>query len=167
MSSIYMRWLMFSCGLFLFLLLSLLLSLGSFSTPSLAGVSHWILSNSKSPQVTRILPRILVDLNDALVWMVFSRTLIYKSSSPCTNPLVTVPGAPITIDITITFIFHSFFNSQARSKYLSFFSISFSFTLWSIGIVKSTIRHVLFFLLVITRSGRLAEIRWSVCISKS
>ena len=50
---------------------------------------------------------------------------------------------------------------------LSFFSLSFNFTLWSPGTAKSTILQVLFFLLIIIRSGRLAEIRWSVCISKS
>ena len=38
------------------------------------------------------------------------------------NPLVTVPKAPITIGIIGTFIFHSSFNSLARSRYLSFFS---------------------------------------------
>ena len=56
-----------------------------------------------------------------------------KSSSPFSNPLVTVPKAPMTIGIIITFMFHRFFNSLARSRYLSFFSHSFSFILWSAG----------------------------------
>ena len=64
-------------------------------------------------------------------WMVFTRPLISKSSNPRINSLVTVPRAPIKIGITITFMFHSFFNSQTRSLYLSFFSFSFDFTLWS------------------------------------
>ena len=64
-------------------------------------------------------------------------------------------------------MFHSFFNSLARSRYLSLFSYTFSFILWSTGTVKSTILQVLFFLLIIIRSGLLAEIRWSVCMSKS
>ena len=38
-----------------------------------------------------------------------------------------------------------FFNSLARSKYLSFFSHSFNFTLWSVGTAKSTIPRALFF----------------------
>ena len=42
-------------------------------------------------------------------------------------------------------MFHSFFSSLARSKYLSPFSFSFIFTLWSAGTAKSTIRRVLFF----------------------
>ena len=66
-------------------------------------------------------------------------------------------------------MFHSFFNSLARSRYLSFFLHSFSFILWSSGTAKSNILQVLIFLLllVIIRSGLLAEIRWSVRMSKS
>ena len=41
--------------------------------------------------------------------MVPIRPLISKPSSPCTNSLVTVPCAPITIGVTVNFIFHSFF----------------------------------------------------------
>ena len=100
-----------------------------------------------------------------------STSLISKSCSPCINTLVIVPSAPITIDITVSFMFHSFFNSLARSKYLSLSSIPFNFNLWSAGTVMSTIRQVhfllLLFLLIITRSSRLAENSWSVCISKS
>ena len=64
-------------------------------------------------------------------------------------------------------MFPSFFNSLTRSRYSSFFSLSLDFAQCSVGTAKSTIRQVLFFLLIITRSGRLADIRWSVCISKS
>ena len=101
--------------------------------------------------------------------MVSTRPPTSKSSSPLSNPLVTVPNAPITIGIIVTCMFHSFFNSQARSRYLSFFSESFSFILWSAGTAKSTILQVLFFffLLIIIKSGLLAEIRWSVCMPKS
>ena len=62
-----------------------------------------------------------------------------------------------------------FLNSLARSRYLSFFSHSFSFILGSSGTAKSTILQILsyFLLLIIIRSGLLAEIRWSVYISKS
>ena len=78
-----------------------------------------------------------------------------------------MPKAPITIGKIITFMFHSFFNSLGRSRYLSLFSHSFSFILWSPGTAKSTILQILFFLLIIIRSGLRAEIRWSVCISMS
>ena len=59
-----------------------------------------------------------------------------------------VPSAPITIDITVTFMLHSFFSSLAKSKYLSLFSLSFSFTLWLAGTAKSAIRQFLFFFFV-------------------
>ena len=129
-------------------------------------VFHWSLSDSKSPQVSRTLLSILAVLNNVVVWMVSTRPPTSKSSSPFSNPLVTVPNAPITIGIIVICMFHSFLKSLARSRYLSF-SHSFSFILWSAGTVKSTILQVVFFLLIIIRSGLLAEIRWSVCMSKS
>ena len=98
--------------------------------------------------------------------MVSTRPPTSKSSSLFSNPLVTVPKAPITIGIIVTFMFHSFLNSLARSRYLSFFSFSFTFILWSAGTTKLTILQVLFFLLIIM-SGLLAEIWWSICMSKS
>ena len=42
-------------------------------------------------------------------------------------------------------MFHSFFNSLARSRYISFFSLSFSIILWLAGTAKSTIFQVLYF----------------------
>ena len=90
-------------------------------------VFHWSLSDSKSPQVSRTLLSILAVLNNVVLWLVSIRPPTSKSSSSFNNPLVTVPKAPITIGIIVTCIFHSFFNSLARSRYLSFFSHSFSF----------------------------------------
>ena len=128
---------------------------------------HRSLNDSKSLQVSRTLLSILANLINALVWMVSTLPLISTSSSPGTNPFVTVPSLPITVGITVTFMFRSFLNSLERSSYLSFFSFSLNFTLWSAGTAKCTIRQVILFLLIITRLGRLAEIRWSVFISKS
>ena len=72
------------------------------------------------------------------------------------------------IGIIVTFMFRNFFNSLARLKYLCFFSHSFNFIQLSARTAKSTILQVLFFfLLIITKPGLLAEIRWSVCMSKS
>ena len=68
----------------------------------------------------------------------------------------------MTIDTIVTFMFHSFFTSLARSRYLSFFALSLWFILWSAGTSNS-----LFYLLIIIRSGLLAGIRWSVCMLKS
>ena len=111
-------------------------------------VFHWSLSDSKSPKISRTLLNVLDDLNNAVAWRVSTRPLISKSSSPFINPLVTVPRPPIIIGINVTFMFHSlfvFFSFLARSRYLSFFSLSFNFTLWSAGTAKSTILQVLFF----------------------
>ena len=126
-----------------------------------------------SLRVFHISVSILAVLNSAVVWMVCTHPPTSKSFSPFNNPLVTVLKAPITIGIFITFMFHSFFYSLAKSRYLSFFSHSFSFILWSDGTAKSTILQILFlifsfffFLFIIIRSGLLAEIRWSVCMSK-
>ena len=107
-------------------------------------VFYWSLSDSKSPQVSRTFLIILVVLNNVVVYMVSTRPPTSKSSSPFNNPLVTVPKAPITIGIIVIFMFHSFFNSLARSRYLSFFSLSFRFILWSAGTAKSSILQVLF-----------------------
>ena len=104
---------------------------------------YWSLSDSKSPQVSRSLLSILAFLNNAVVWMVSTRPPTSKCSSPFSNPLVTVLNAPITIGIIVTCMFHRFFNSLARSRYLSLFSHSFSFILWSAGTAKSTILQVL------------------------
>ena len=103
------------------------------------------LCDSKFPQVLRILLSILAVLNNAVVWMVSTCPPTFKSSSTFYNPLVTVPKLPITIGKIVTFIFHSFFNSLERSRYLSFFSFSFRFILWSAGTAKWTILQILFF----------------------
>ena len=81
-------------------------------------------------------------------------------------PLPIVPSAPTTISITVNFMVYRLSSSLAKSRNSSFFSPSFNFTLWSAGKAKSTIRQFLFFF-QLSRSGRLAVIRWSVCISKS
>ena len=90
-------------------------------------VFNWSLSDSKSPQVSRTLLSILAVLNNAVVWMVSTHPPTSKSSNPFDNPLVTVPKAPITIGIIVIFMFHSFFNTLVRSRYLSFFSHSVLF----------------------------------------
>ena len=46
--------------------------------------------------------------------MVSTRTLISMSSSPLNNPVVTVPKAPITIGIIVTFVFHRFFQFPSK-----------------------------------------------------
>ena len=97
---------------------------------------HWSLSDSKSPQVSRTRLRILAVPSNAVIWIVSTRPPTSKSFRPFNNPLVIVPKAPIIIGTIVTFMFHSFFNSLARSRYLSFFALSFRFILWSTGTAK-------------------------------
>ena len=85
-------------------------------------VFHWSLSDNKFPQSSSTLLSVLAVLNHAVVWMVSIRQPTSKSSSLFNNPLVIVPKAPIIIGVIVTFMFYSFFNSLAKSRYLSFFS---------------------------------------------
>ena len=74
-----------------------------------------------------------------------------------------MPKVPITIGTIVIFLFHSFFISLARSRYLSFFSLSFKFILWcAVDYFASSL-----FLLINIKSGFLAGIKRSVCILKS
>ena len=125
-------------------------------------VSPWSLSDSKSPQVSSTLLYILSDFNSAVVWMVSTCLLISKSSSSFIDLLRIVPSAPITIGITLIFMFHSFFFSSLVR--------SFCFLLILLcGMLRcqsSLFIMFFFFLLIIIKSGCLAEIKGSVCISK-
>ena len=86
---------------------------------------------------------------------------------PFSNPLVTVPNAPITIGIIVTFMFHSFsIPLQGRGTYPSFHILLVLFC-GQLGQHSPQSFKFSFLLLIITRSGLLAEIWWSVCMSKS
>ena len=129
-------------------------------------VFHWSLSDRKSPQISRTHLSILPVFNNAVVWMVSTRQPIFKYSRPFNNPLVNVPKALSTIGTIVSLIFNSFFGSQARSKYLSFFSF---FHFYSVVRRVSKVDNFAdsLFLSIIIRSGLLAKIRFSVCMSKS
>ena len=129
--------------------------------------SLWNLSNCKSPQVSKTLLSNLADLNNAVVWMVSTCLLISNFFSPCTNPILILTRAPITIGNTVILMFHSFpVPCQGRGTYLSFRFLSI--LLWESKVHNYTSSFLLLLLLlIITRSGHLAEIRWSVCMSKS
>ena len=75
---------------------------------SLLKLVYEICQDSKFPVrgviLKKVLLRIITDLSNAVVLIVSPRPDISTSSSPGTNPLVTVPRTPITI----TFMFHSF-----------------------------------------------------------
>ena len=86
-------------------------------------VFHRILSDSKSPQVSRTLLSILAALNNAVIWMVSTCPPTSKASSPFNNPSVTVPIAPITIGMIVTFMFHSFFEVFILFTFNQFYSV--------------------------------------------
>ena len=129
-------------------------------------VFHWSLSDSKSSQVSRTLLSILAVLNNADVWMVSTRPPTSKSSSPFSNPLVTVLNAPVTIGIIVTCMFHSFFQFPSEVEVLILLFTFFQFS--SMVSRDSKVDYFassLFFIII--RSGLLAEIRWSLCTLKS
>ena len=97
--------------------------------------------------------------------MVSTRVPTSKSFCPFSNPLVTVPNAPITIGIIVTSMFHSFLQSFSNPLILLFTFFQF----YSVVSRDSKVDHFAssLFLLIIIRSVFLAEIRWSVCLSKS
>ena len=103
-------------------------------------VFYWSLCDSKSHQVSRTHLSILGDVTNTVVWMVF------KSSNPCTNPLVTVPITSNTVGINVTFSFLT---------YLSFRLLSVLFC--NLPRWQRPQFGRFSFLLTITRSGRLAE----------
>ena len=133
---------------------------------------HWSLSDSKSPQVSWTLLSILAVLNNAVVWMVSTHPPTSKSSSPLSNPLVTVPNAPVTIGIIVTCMFHSFFQFPSKVEVLILLFTFFQF--YSVVSRDSKVHNFacslfffFFFLLIIIKSGLLAGIRWFVCMLKS
>ena len=78
-------------------------------------VFHSSLSDSKFPQLSWTFLSNLTDLNNAVVWMVLRFPTLPVS---LIKPSWVVPTTPITIGISVTFMFHSFFffSSLARSK---------------------------------------------------
>ena len=109
----------------------------------------------ESPQVSR---NLLANLNRVVVWMVSTRPVISKSSSLFNNPYNWCK---------CHFHVPQFFQIPSKVGVLILLLLSFNFTRWSAETTKSTILKVLFLLLIFTRSGPLADIRWSVCVPKS
>ena len=121
-------------------------------------VFHYNLNDRRFLQVSRILLSILTYPNNAVVWIVSTRILISISSNPFINPSGTIPSVPTTIGITVTFMVFLFSSKVQVVIFLFAFFQVYSVISW-IGRFS--------FLLSLTRSGHLAEIRWSACISKS
>ena len=90
-------------------------------------LSNFQTFQSLYPQFSRTLLSILAVLNNVVVWMVSTRQPNSKSYSPFNNPLVTVPKAPITIDIIVTYMFHSFFQFSSKVEVFILLFIFFQF----------------------------------------
>ena len=134
-------------------LLLLFYSFESFSYQRYLMVFHWGLSDSKSPQVSSTLLSLLAVLNNAADWMVSSRLVISKSSSPFINPLVSP-----SLSCSIVF----FLSPLARSRYLSLFSLSLRFSMCSAGRAQSSIRQVLiyYYYYSLIRAFHISVSRW-------
>ena len=117
----------------------------SSSHPHYLVLSHWILSDTKSPQISKTLLSIL---NIAVVIIISIISPISNSYSRLFRSLWMVLRAPLTTDI-ISHLFQSFLYSLTRSKYISFLTRSLIFSLWSTGTAKSTLRQVFFFIFFI------------------
>ena len=115
----------------------------------------------KSPQVSMSLLSTLANLNIALVWMVFTCTLISRSFSLFNN--LFAPKATTMIGITVTFLSTIFlFSSLARSFFALFFPLCDRLVHESPLSARFFFFFCFFFLLTIIRSTCLAVIRWSV-----
>ena len=127
---------------------------------------YWSLSGSKSPQLSRTLLSIVAVLHNAVVWMVSTHPPTSKSPSLFNNPFVIVPKATITISPIISSMFHSFFQFPSEVEVLILLFTFFQFySVVSWGSKVDNFANSLFLFLIVSRSGLLAEIRWSVCIS--
>ena len=118
-------------------------------------VFHWNLGDNKS-QVSRILLSILADLSIVVIWMVSARPPISNSSNPLTKPLGLFQVHQLKVispSLSIAFLVLWQGPSICLFVFFDFYCgpLGRHFFLWSI----------------ITRSGLLAEIRWSVCFLKS
>ena len=127
------------------------------------------LSDNKSSHISRTLLSILVNLDNAVVWMISAPPLISKSSRSCTNLLMTVPSEPVTNGITVTFMLHSIFQYSYKVCLLIGLFTYFQFCVVVSWDSKVHCSAGSFFVCesTIIRSGRLAEIRWSVSNLKS
>ena len=100
-------------------------------------IFHWSLSDSKSPQISRTILRILTDLNNAIVYMVSHSPLIFKSSNSFTKPLGTVVSPSFSYPL-------DFFSPLVHISFFAFFS-SYSVVCWD-GKVHCPVGSLFFWL---------------------
>ena len=123
---------------------------------SLSFTGVWVTASfSKSPEFFSVFWPILIVLSFGCTSLVF----LFPTLSVNLPILLSLYRAHqlqlVSTSISCSIVFSS---SLSRSRYLSLFSPFFTFILWSATTAKSIIRQVLCFLLILTRSGCLAEI---------
>ena len=110
-----------------------------------------------------ILLNILAVPNNAVFWMVSTRSPSSRSISLFNNPFVTVSKVPITIGIIVIFMFRSlfvFFQFTCKVEVLMVLFTFFQFySLVSRDSKVNSFANSHFLLLIIIKSGLLAEIR--------
>ena len=129
-------------------------------------VSHWSLRDSKSSLASNTIIT-AADLNHAVVWMVSTRPLISNSSSLFIN-LFCGCTKRTKYNWYRSHYVPSFF--QLPSKVLVFISLIAFFQFYRIIRQNSKVHYLagsFFFSVIINKSGRLANISWSIFISKS
>ena len=112
---------------------------GSFSHRHQLMELHCRLSDNKTPQISRTLLGILTNLNDVVVWMVVSLLLISSPQVAVSIFLSLYRVHQLQLVLLSLPCSIGFFSSLTRSRYLSLFSLSFSFNLWTARTAKSTI----------------------------
>ena len=135
-------------------------------------VAHWSLCDSKFPQVSRTVLSIMTDLKNAVVWMVSTRHLISVSFLILRWLYQEHQLQLVSSSLSCSTVFSIPWQGPCTYPYFRFLSIllcgqlgqqspqfgKFSFTCW----LQSTDLAI-----IITRSGHLAKVIWSVCLSKS
>ena len=141
---------------------------------------HWRLTDSKSSQISRILRRIKADFNTVVVWV---DSILPHDLQVLHNPFQALGDR--SKDSNYNWYYRhqhlaQLFSSLIKSKYFCILSISFIFTKWFAGTVKSIRRQFFFVLfnffclfvclfvsLINIQLGFLAWVQGSVYITKS
>ena len=115
-------------------------------------VFHWSLSDNKSPLVSCTLLSILVNTR-FVVWIISFLSQIFYSSSLFSRFSESVPSAPTTIGITVTFMFYSFFQVSSKVQVFVQLFTAFHFCLLTLTLVVVVSSLLLGVLSSISRPG--------------
>ena len=107
LSTPWYDWVLWRCFVIIIIIIISSFYTSFFFTPALVGGP--LLEFEWQSQISRTLLSILVDFNNAVIWVVSILPLISCSSCIFSKPLWGVPCTPTAIGLTVTFMFHSFF----------------------------------------------------------